>query len=155
VWCLCVCRLLAGTLGAICFSYVMYMSLLILWGGVGTADFLQMEHGQIDTIFYPSVVTGQIGIVVSSLGQALQCLVVAPRLLCSIAVTAPARPSRTESLLSPPWTRRANATAHTAQVVFVAFACPHRPTRVRHLRCHLLCAGVGHDPRAQAALDHV
>ena len=74
-----------GTLGAICFSYFMYLSMLILWAGVGPREYLQMAHGQIDVLFWPSVVMGQVGIIVSSLGQALQCLVVAPRLLASIA----------------------------------------------------------------------
>ena len=67
------------------------MSLMVLWAGVGSRAFLQMDHGQIDTLFWPSVKMGQIGIIVSSLGQALQCLVVAPRLLASISASGTIR----------------------------------------------------------------
>ena len=80
-----------GTLGAICISYVMYMSLMVLWAGVGSRDYLKMHHGQFDAIFYPSVIVGQVGIILSSLGQALQCMVVAPRLLASIAASGTLR----------------------------------------------------------------
>jgi amino acid transporter len=74
-----------GTLGAICISYVMYMTMLILWAAVGERAYLKMDHGQIDSLLWPSLKAAQIGIVFSSLGQALQCIVVAPRLLASIA----------------------------------------------------------------------
>ena len=76
-----------GTLGAIIFSYFMYLSLMCLWAGVGSREYLKMSHGQINTIFYPSVMGAQFGIILSSLGQALQCLVVAPRLLASISAS--------------------------------------------------------------------
>ena len=76
-----------GTLGAIIISYVMYMSLMVLWAGVGSREYLKMSHGQFNTIFYPSVMGAQFGIILSSLGQALQCMVVAPRLLASIAAS--------------------------------------------------------------------
>jgi potassium/chloride transporter 4/5/6 len=76
-----------GTFGAISFSYVMYMSLMILFAGVGARDFLLQHHGQVNTLFYPSVAAAQFGIILSSLGQALQCLVVAPRLLSAIAAS--------------------------------------------------------------------
>lgn len=77
----------AGTLGAIIFSYFMYTSLMVLFAGVGSRAFLQADHGQVNTLFWPSVAAAQIGIILSSLGQALQCLVVAPRLLASISAS--------------------------------------------------------------------
>jgi len=75
------------TLGAIIFSYFMYTSLMVLFAGVGSRAFLQADHGQVNTLFWPSVAAAQIGIILSSLGQALQCLVVAPRLLASISAS--------------------------------------------------------------------
>ena len=69
----------------------MYMSLMILWAGVGPREYLKMASGQINTVFYPAVIGAQAGIVLSSLGQALQCLVVAPRLLSSIAASGTIR----------------------------------------------------------------
>ena len=98
-----------GTLGAITISLVMYSSYIVLWGAVGDRAFLTMDHGQLNYIIWPHIGAAQVGIIVSSLGQALQvrtsaqfspqfcaifsrpvltslqCLVVAPRLLASIA----------------------------------------------------------------------
>ena len=42
-----------GTLGAICGSYVMYMSFMFLWAGVGSRAYLQQDHGQINTLLRP------------------------------------------------------------------------------------------------------
>ena len=80
-----------GTLGAICSSYVMYMSLMVLWAGVGSRAYLKMPQGQMNAIFWPAVIMAQFGIILSSLGQALQCLVVAPKLLNSIAASGTIR----------------------------------------------------------------
>jgi potassium/chloride transporter 4/5/6 len=51
-----------------------------------------MDHGQLDGLIWPSVKAGQIGIVMSSFGLALQCMMVAPRLLASIAADGKLRP---------------------------------------------------------------
>jgi potassium/chloride transporter 4/5/6 len=56
-----------GTLGAICGSYVMYMSFMFLWAGVGSRAYLQQDHGQINTLLYPSVAAAQVGIRSSNL----------------------------------------------------------------------------------------
>jgi potassium/chloride transporter 4/5/6 len=56
-----------GTLGAICGSYVMYMSFMFLWAGVGSRAYLQQDHGQIETLLFPSVAAAQVGILSSSL----------------------------------------------------------------------------------------
>mmetsp|Transcript_23999 Transcript_23999/g.79767 ORF Transcript_23999/g.79767 Transcript_23999/m.79767 type:complete len:680 (+) Transcript_23999:134-2173(+) len=89
-----------GTLGAITLSFCVYVSFLILWAAVGERDYLTMEHGQLDELIYPSVKAAQIGIVLSSLGQALQCVVVAPRLLVSIAADGMLRPMRSLARLT-------------------------------------------------------
>jgi len=89
-----------GTLGAITLSFCVYVSFLILWAAVGEREYLTMEHGQLDELIYPSVKAAQIGIVLSSLGQALQCVVVAPRLLASIAADGMLRPMRSLARLT-------------------------------------------------------
>ena len=47
------------------------MSLMILWAGVGGRAFLKADHGQINTLCWPSVAAAQIGIIFSSLGQVM------------------------------------------------------------------------------------
>jgi len=74
-----------GTLAGISISYVLYVSYMLLWAAVGDRAFLQLERGQLGAFIWPSVLAVRIGIVVTSLGQALQNLVVAPILLQSIA----------------------------------------------------------------------
>ena len=61
-----------GTLGAITISLVMYSSYIVLWGAVGDRAFLTMDHGQLNYIIWPHIGAAQVGIIVSSLGQALQ-----------------------------------------------------------------------------------
>ena len=61
-----------GTLGAITISLVMYSSYIVLWGAVGDRAFLTMGHGQLNYIIWPHIGAAQVGIIVSSLGQALQ-----------------------------------------------------------------------------------
>ena len=83
-----------------------YVSMIILWAGVGSRDYLKMRTkygpigGQTESLLYPSVTAAQVGIILSSLGQALQCLVVAPRLLASIAADGMIRPLRPFAKLS-------------------------------------------------------
>eukprot|EP00429_Kryptoperidinium_foliaceum_P015264 CAMPEP_0176042110 /NCGR_PEP_ID=MMETSP0120_2-20121206/20894_1 /TAXON_ID=160619 /ORGANISM="Kryptoperidinium foliaceum, Strain CCMP 1326" /LENGTH=1108 /DNA_ID=CAMNT_0017375521 /DNA_START=59 /DNA_END=3385 /DNA_ORIENTATION=- len=93
-----------GTFGAIIFSLVMYSSYMILWGMVAKYPYLQGEHwppghdggrrlaGAVsgsyvieEVVWNPFPEAAKVGIIISSLSQALQCLVVAPRLLNGIA----------------------------------------------------------------------
>jgi len=96
-----------GTFGAIIFSLVMYSSYMILWGMVANYEYLQGKHwpdghehsgygrrlagGGVGTYVVDEIVwnpfphAAKVGIIISSLSQALQCLVVAPRLLNAIA----------------------------------------------------------------------
>eukprot|EP00668_Euglena_longa_P035047 GGOE01045015.1.p1 GENE.GGOE01045015.1~~GGOE01045015.1.p1 ORF type:complete len:1030 (-),score=323.02 GGOE01045015.1:171-3164(-) len=97
-----------GTLGAITFSLVMYISFFVLWGAVAERDYLkygpQAHHTSsnstghrmlnsggssslevVSTIAWPSSIATEIGIIIASIAQALQCFVVAPRLLQAIA----------------------------------------------------------------------
>lgn len=93
-----------GTFGAIIFSLFMYSSYMVLWGMVAKYSYLQglppsnQANGRRlagggaagariveEIIFNPFPKAAIIGIIVSSLSQALQCIVVAPRLLQSIA----------------------------------------------------------------------
>jgi hypothetical protein len=71
----------------------MYLSYFFLWCAVGDNAFLTAKYGQVNAIFWPSIKAAQVGIIIASLGQAMQCIVVAPRLLASIAVRP--RPCRT------------------------------------------------------------
>lgn len=93
-----------GTFGAIIFSLFMYSSYMILWGCVAKYTYLQGEPAPGSTqgrrlagagaagarvveeiVFNPFPKAAIVGIIISSLSQALQCCVVAPRLLQSIA----------------------------------------------------------------------
>eukprot|EP00437_Effrenium_voratum_P000844 CAMPEP_0181433456 /NCGR_PEP_ID=MMETSP1110-20121109/19301_1 /TAXON_ID=174948 /ORGANISM="Symbiodinium sp., Strain CCMP421" /LENGTH=1044 /DNA_ID=CAMNT_0023556909 /DNA_START=133 /DNA_END=3267 /DNA_ORIENTATION=+ len=95
-----------GTFGAIIFSFFMYSSFFILWGCVADYRYLQGQEYHADgddhshrrlagagagdhlveeIVWNPFPHSAQIGIIISSLSQALQCLIVAPRLLQSIA----------------------------------------------------------------------
>jgi len=95
-----------GTFGAIIFSFFMYSSFFILWGSVADYRYLQGkeyhhegnatdhhrrlasgagEHLVTEIVYNPFPHSAHIGIIISSLSQALQCLIVAPRLLQSIA----------------------------------------------------------------------
>jgi len=92
-----------GTFGAIIFSLFMYSSFMVLWGMTANYRYLQGDlysedgkhrrlsggaagaHIVDEVVWNPFPHSAHIGIIVSSLSQALQCLVVAPRLLQSIA----------------------------------------------------------------------
>eukprot|EP00928_Gymnodinium_smaydae_P075952 TRINITY_DN5897_c0_g3_i1.p1 TRINITY_DN5897_c0_g3~~TRINITY_DN5897_c0_g3_i1.p1 ORF type:complete len:1102 (-),score=265.99 TRINITY_DN5897_c0_g3_i1:399-3605(-) len=99
-----------GTFGAIIFSLFMYSSYMILWGMVADYRYLQgidpagssstsaSSAGRrlaggggagakvVDEVVWnPFPHAAHVGIIISSLSQALQCLVVAPRLLQAIA----------------------------------------------------------------------
>ena len=96
-----------GTLGAICISLVMYLSYMVMWGAVADREYL--KHGEVyaayrdeghgrrllgggagsmqvvGAIAWPAALPVQIGIIIASISQALQCLIVAPQLLNAIA----------------------------------------------------------------------
>lgn len=84
-----------GTFGAIVFSLLMYSSLFILWGMVADYRYLKGETypgasgagaDVVTTIVYnPFPLAANVGIIIASISQSLQCLIVAPRLLQSIA----------------------------------------------------------------------
>ncbi|CAM6087999.1 unnamed protein product [Calypogeia fissa] len=87
----------AGTIGAVMISVVMYMSYMGLWAAVGTRDYLlgrapdgtKRGHGQnlevVNDVAFPLAILTQLGIIVASMAQALQCLITSPRLLQAIA----------------------------------------------------------------------
>jgi len=35
--------------------------MLVLWAGVGSRDYLKMDHGQLDMLIWPSVKAAQVG----------------------------------------------------------------------------------------------
>jgi len=100
-----------GTFGAIIFSFFMYSSFFILWGMVADYRYLQGfiyqdeacpggqgcgqgrrlaggimgAHIVEEIVWNPFPHSAHIGIIISSLSQALQCLIVAPKLLQAIA----------------------------------------------------------------------
>lgn len=93
-----------GTFGASIFSFFMYSSFFLLWGCVADYRYLQGkeyhadgddhhrrlaggagEHLVEEIVWNPFPNSAHIGIIISSLSQALQCLIVAPRLLQNIA----------------------------------------------------------------------
>eukprot|EP00927_Polykrikos_kofoidii_P035907 TRINITY_DN3039_c0_g1_i3.p1 TRINITY_DN3039_c0_g1~~TRINITY_DN3039_c0_g1_i3.p1 ORF type:complete len:1083 (-),score=175.78 TRINITY_DN3039_c0_g1_i3:36-3284(-) len=98
-----------GTFGAIIFSLFLYSSFMVLWGMVADYRYLQgMKYSQhvgsdleshrrlaggdtsavhvvTEIVWNPFPNAAIIGIIVSSLSQALQCLIVAPRLLQKLA----------------------------------------------------------------------
>jgi amino acid transporter len=95
-----------GTLSAICISACMYSSYMIMWGAVADRAFLKggpqaaytaghrrallaggggESMSVVSEIAWPLALPTQIGIVIASLSQALQCLISAPRILNAIA----------------------------------------------------------------------
>lgn len=95
-----------GTFAAIIFSLFMYSSFMIMWGSVANYKYLQGKEDEcaagdgtsrrlaggadgaylVETIVWnPFPHAAHFGIIFSSLSQALQCLIVAPRLLQSVA----------------------------------------------------------------------
>ena len=96
-----------GTLAAISISAVMYSTYMIMWGAVADRAFLKggpgavyaagdrrrrllagggdASMGVVSEIAWPLALPTQIGIIIASLSQALQCLISAPRVLNAIA----------------------------------------------------------------------
>jgi len=93
-----------GTFGAITLSLFMYLSFMLLWGGVAHREYLKgnvdyredtagrllagggEDGGQIvEDITWPWPTITEIGIIIASISQALQSMIVAPRFLQSIA----------------------------------------------------------------------
>ncbi|CAJ1389943.1 unnamed protein product [Effrenium voratum] len=91
-----------GTFAAIVFSLFLYSSFFMLWGSVATDDYLKgnfLEHGRrlsgvspeagrhiVQTARAPGEAAPRSrGIIIASLSQSLQCLIVAPRLLQNMA----------------------------------------------------------------------
>ena len=98
-----------GTLAAITISLAMYASYMIMWGAVADREYLKGgpsaayaasasyrrrllaggggdSMGVVNEIAWPEALPTQIGIIIASLSQALQCLISAPRVLNAIAV---------------------------------------------------------------------
>ena len=98
-----------GTLAAITISVAMYASYMIMWGAVADREYLKGgpsaayaasssyrrsllaggggdSMGVVSEIAWPEALPTQIGIIIASLSQALQCLISAPRVLNAIAV---------------------------------------------------------------------
>ena len=97
-----------GTLAAITISLFMYASYMIMWGAVADREYLKGgpaaayaasasrrrallaggggdSMGVVNEIAWPEALPTQIGIIIASLSQALQCLIGAPRVLNAIA----------------------------------------------------------------------
>ena len=98
-----------GTLAAITLSLCMYASYMIMWGAVADRDYLKYGPAGVSVaagvgarrrllgggggeamsvvseIAWPWALPTQIGIIIASLSQALQCLISAPRILNAIA----------------------------------------------------------------------
>jgi len=95
-----------GTLIAICLSACLYSSYMCLWGAVADRDYLKhgpsTYHGDdghrrhllgggeesmsiVADIAWPAAKPVQVGIIIASLSQALQCLIVSPSMLSAIA----------------------------------------------------------------------
>lgn len=76
-----------GTLGAVVISFVIYLSYMGLWAAVATRQFLLEEPGGevVKTVAYPLPILTQLAIIVASTAQAMQCLIISPRLLQAIA----------------------------------------------------------------------
>ncbi|EFJ12492.1 hypothetical protein SELMODRAFT_425250 [Selaginella moellendorffii] len=86
----------SGTLGAIVISFIIYTSYLGLWAAVGTRKYLlgqdvgRVHSGEgrlqaMKDVAFPLPILTQLGIIIASLAQALQCLITSPRLLQAIA----------------------------------------------------------------------
>ena len=98
-----------GTLAAITISLCMYASYMIMWGAVADREYLKggpsavyyaeserrrnllaggggSSMDVVNEIAWPEALPTQIGIIIASLSQALQCLISAPRVLNAIAV---------------------------------------------------------------------
>jgi len=81
-----------GTIGAVVLSFLMYLSYMGLWAAVGTRDYLLGDSGGtngllmvVKDIAFPLSILTELGIIVASIAQAMQCLIISPRLLQAIA----------------------------------------------------------------------
>lgn len=76
-----------GTLGAVVISFIMYMSYMGLWAAVGKRNYLLGIGGDhamlkvVRDVAYPVATITELGIIIASLAQAMQCLIISPRLL--------------------------------------------------------------------------
>jgi len=78
-----------GTLGAITVSFAMYMSYMGLWAAVAQRDYLlgntgAGEHAMLDVVrmvAYPVPILTELGISITAIAQAMQCIIISPRLL--------------------------------------------------------------------------
>ncbi len=77
-----------GTIGAVVLSFLMYLSYMGLWAAVGTRDYLLGDSGGtngllmvVKDIAFPLSILTELGIIVASIAQAMQCLIISPRLL--------------------------------------------------------------------------
>jgi len=106
-------NIIQGTFGAICFSLCMYVSMMFLWGAVAPSEYLRGDYEGFFNGTQPDrnydgkggrLLSGgsasyvllhvpwnpfsfyiYVGIIISSIAQALQCLIVAPKLLQNIS----------------------------------------------------------------------
>ncbi|VAI21229.1 unnamed protein product [Triticum turgidum subsp. durum] len=74
-----------GTLSATLTTTVMYLLSVLLFGALSTREELLTDRLLTATVAWPAPVVIYIGIILSTLGAALQCLTGAPRLLAAIA----------------------------------------------------------------------
>jgi amino acid transporter len=95
-----------GTLTAICLSACLYTSYMIMWGAVADRDYLKYgpsfsaasgrrrrhllgggseSMSVVSEMAWPDATVVQIGVIIASLSQALQCLITAPQVLNAIA----------------------------------------------------------------------
>lgn len=81
-----------GTLGAVVISFVMYMSYMGLWAAVAQRDYLLGVTGGdhamlyvVREVAYPVAILTELGIIIASIAQAMQCIIISPRLLQAIA----------------------------------------------------------------------
>ncbi|KAG0621679.1 hypothetical protein M758_3G040000 [Ceratodon purpureus] len=82
-----------GTLGAIVLSFILYTSYIGLWAAVAKRDYLLGNHEGnlamlliVKDVAFPLAILTQIGIIIASMSQAIQCLITSPRLLQAIAL---------------------------------------------------------------------
>ena len=87
-----------GTLGAIVVSFVMYISYMGLWAAVAQRDYLLGNIGSGDKhamlevvreVAYPLAILTELGICITAIAQAMQCIIISPRLLQVIFLLYP------------------------------------------------------------------
>ncbi|CAL1173145.1 unnamed protein product [Cladocopium goreaui] len=88
-----------GTFGAIVFRFFLYTSFFLLWGSLALFEVNQISGYQsqqlmawfaLRVVWNPFPNSAFVGIIIASLSQSLQCLIVAPRLLQNMAKDRPA-----------------------------------------------------------------